>query len=149
MPGREGPVNPDNFLTVEQYLCTGKTLDIGSGTAHPHISGDDMTLDADDQTDPDMVYEIDDTLPFSTDRFTNTTAIHVLEHLEHDQKVWEEMKRVSFKRAIAVVPIGERDDDDHSHVYDRNEAIKRFQPDEIDTTSDPGGLYDMVMIEKL
>lgn len=143
MTGREGPVNPDNFVAVRRHLADGSVLDLGAGEAHPHA---DVTVDADPATCPDVCVTIEDQLPFYDDQFVNVTAIHFLEHLEADVAVWREMQRVAAERAIAVVPVGPRPDPDHAHVYDAAEALSRFQPDEYDVSNDPAGPWDYVLV---
>lgn len=146
MVGREGPANPDNFLVVKQLLVDGDTLDVGAGEVHPHVTEGDVTLDVDVFAEPDMVHDLEDGIPFPDGAFSNVTAIHVLEHLEGDVAAWDEMRRVAEARAIAIVPIGPRPDADHVHVYTRESALERFEHDTMEVSSDPRGLYDLVLV---
>lgn len=128
MTGREGVINPDNFVKVRRMLADGRTLDIGSGNIHPHA---DVTLDIEPATDPDVVADLTEGIPFEDDAFANVAAVHVVEHLEDDVRLFEEMRRVASERAVAVVPIGHRPDPDHEHVYrDGQEVVERFDADD-------------------
>lgn len=131
MPGREAPVNAKNFIVLRRY-CQGTVLDIGSGNAHPHA---DVTLDVDPATDPDVVADLEGGIPAANGAYDTVTAVHVLEHVQDDVALWAEMQRVARRRAVAIVPIGPRDDPDHDHVYHPGDVDKRFAPDGKDTSA--------------
>lgn len=140
MTGRESPVNPENFTVLQQYVV-GDVLDVGAGNAHPHA---DVTVDIDPGTDPNVVVDLTEGIPFDDNSFGTVTAVHVLEHVPDDVGLWEEMKRVASDRVIAMVPIGERDDPDHEHLYTGPCHISdRFGPG-FTATSNWGGKFDLL-----
>jgi len=141
--GRTTIANPDNFVKTMKHLSDGRTLDVGSGNAHPHA---DVTLDVDPDADPDVVHNVEEGLPFGENEFENATAIHILEHVADDLFLLDELKRVARRRVVAVIPIGERDDPSHRRVY-MPEDLDRFDPDEVEQ-SGMGGFVDAVMVWK-
>jgi len=144
MTGRTTIVNPDNFLKVRKHLSDGRTLDVGSGDAHPHA---DVTLDMNPKVNPDVVHNVEEGLPFKENEFEIATAIHVLEHVTDDFFVLDELKRVARKRVVAVIPIGERNDPDHVRVY-MPEDLDKFNPDVVEK-SGMAGFIDAVMVWRL
>lgn len=140
MTGREAPVNPENFTLLQQYTV-GEVLDIGAGNAHPHA---DITVDLDPETDPDVVADLTEGIPFDDDSFGTVTAVHVIEHVPDDVGLWTEMQRVASERAISIVPIGDRSDPDHEHLYERPVDVKvRFGWD-FSAASNWGGKFDLL-----
>jgi len=142
MAGRTTVINPDNFVKVKRHLSNGRTLDVGSGSAHPHA---DVTLDIDPDADPDVIHDVEEGLPFQENEFENATAIHILEHVSDDSFLLDELKRVARERVVVVIPIGERpSDDSHKRVY-MPEDLDKFDPDTVEE-SGMGGFIDAVMV---
>jgi len=144
MSGREDPINPDNILKVQKYTV-GEVLDVGCGEID--ILGD-TTLDIDESVNPDVVHDLEEGLPFDSNSFDTVCCLHVLEHLKRDLNLVKEMKRVARKRAIAIVPVGERNDPDHEREFTKEEVLKRYNPDETDISS-AGSYFDMVLVWNL
>jgi len=74
-------------------------------------------------------------------------CLHVLEHVSNDSFLVNELKRVARKRAVAVVPVGERDDPDHERTY-MPKDLEKFDADIVEQ-SQMDGLIDAVMLWKL
>jgi len=121
----------------------GSVLDVGAGEVKQF--GWD-TLDDDPSTNPDFLHDVEDGLPFDDGSYTNTTAIHILEHVKDDLFLLDELKRVARKRVVVVIPIGERNDPTHRRVY-MPKDLDKFDPDVIEQ-SGMGGLIDAVMVWK-
>jgi len=143
MPGRREPINPDNYIRVKKHLVNGSVLDVGAGEVKQF--GWD-TLDSNPSTNPDFLHDVEDGLPFDDESYTNTTAIHILEHIKDDLFLLDELKRVARKRVVVVIPIGERNDPDHRRTY-MPEDLEKFDPDVVEQ-SRMGGLIDAVLVWK-
>tara|TARA_B100000989_G_scaffold298025_1_gene285761 strand:+ start:2431 stop:3000 length:570 start_codon:yes stop_codon:yes gene_type:complete len=69
-------------------------------------------------------------LPFKNSEFDTVYSSHVLEHLEHPKQVVKETLRVSKKRIIHSVPLGNVDDKNfgskHLHIFNRVNFKKLF-----------------------
>jgi len=142
MGGRGSQVNPDNFLVVNKYLKEGSTVDLGCGEVRMY----DYRVDSDESVNPDLVHDLNKPLPLEDNSFTNAILIHILEHIENDLQLLEEAKRVATERVIGVVPLGYRDDLGHIRKFNnKEEPIKRYEPDEVDLSS-VAGMFDLVMI---
>lgn len=143
---RDAPINPDNFVKVEQFLAPGETLDLGCGSIERY----DHRVDISEEYEPDTVWDLNETpLPFDDGAFDNVIAVHVLEHLEDDLAVLAEMKRIATERVVVVVPIGERPEtDDHERELEHDEWVDRFDPDDT-VLSAMGGYYDLVAVWRL
>jgi len=117
---------------------------LGSG----NVDLADTTVDIDEDTDPDVVHDLDEfPYPFEENEYDTCWLIHILEHLENPDKALEEAKRIASDRVIAIIPIGERDDPDHKKIY-MPEGLDKFNPDTVEK-SGMGGLIDAVMVWKL
>jgi len=143
MPGRRGPINPNNYVTVRKHLVNGDVLDVGAGEVKQF--GWD-TLDRDPWRIQYFLHDVENGLPFDDGSYANVVCLHVLEHVADDLFLLDELKRVARKRVVAVIPIGERDDPSHRRVY-MPEDLDRFDPDIVEQ-SGMGGFVDAVMVWK-
>jgi len=144
MPGRNAPINPDNYIKVKKHLVKGDVLDVGAGNVDQF--GWD-TLDSDPDVSPDYLYDIEDGLPFEDGAYTNVVCLHVLEHVADDSFLLDELKRVARERVVVIIPIGERGDPDHERAY-MPEELDKFAPDTVEE-SGMGGFIDAVMVWRL
>jgi len=142
MLGRNAPINPDNLVKAKNH-SVGSILDLGSG----NIDLADTTVDIDENTEPDIVHDLDEfPYPFEENEYETCWLIHILEHLENPDKALEEAKRIASDRVIAIIPIGERNDPDHKRIY-MPEDLDRFDVDTVEK-SGMDGFMDAVMVWK-
>jgi len=141
MAGRTAPINPDNFIVVNKYLKEGNTVDLGCGGVRMY----DYRVDSDASVNPDLVHNLEEPLPLEDNSFANAVLIHCLEHVYNDLQLLAEARRIA-ERVVAVVPLGWRNDPSHKWEFrNKQEAIERYEPDEIDYSS-MAGLFDLIMI---
>jgi len=144
MPGRNAPINPDNYIKVKKHLVKGDVLDVGAGNVD-QFEWD--TLDIDPDVSPDYLHNVEQGLPFENETYTNVVCLHVLEHVSNDSFLVNELKRVARERVVAVVPVGERNDPDHERTY-MPKDLEKFDADIVEK-SEMGGYIDAVMVWKL
>ena len=60
MPGRNAPINPDNYIKVKKHLVKGDVLDVGAGNVD-QFEWD--TLDIDPEFPPDYLHNVEQGLP--------------------------------------------------------------------------------------
>lgn len=139
------PVNPDNFVKVNRFLADGDTVDLGAGPVDEY----DHCVDIVEEYSPDTVHNLEESLPFEDNLFTNAVAVHVIEHVSNDRQMLQEMQRVATDRVVVVVPIGARPaTDDHERELDKDEWLDRYSPGDW-TLSSMAGYYDLVMVWRL
>jgi len=128
----------DNAHVLEN-LSKGSVLDIGCGSGKllKLLEGDGRdVLGVDvDRTAIKMArgkkldikeHDLDKGIPFEDNSFDNVTAVHVLEHVTNPKSLAKEMERVARKKAIVIVPLGERQDPTHKHEYKNLTEFKKI-----------------------
>lgn len=95
-------------MIMEGELSNKKVLDIGSGE-HPitHLlrAGDIIRLDSNPDTNPDVVHDIKNGLPFRDNKFDMVVACEVIEHLVDTNYLLIEIKRVLKPAGYLVMSV--------------------------------------------
>lgn len=93
---------------------TGDVLDVGCGqSAYKHMLGKDakyfgidiVAADQFDYKNPDITPFNGEDIPFESDKFSGLICTEVLEHVQHFQKLVDEMHRVMKKGARGIITI--------------------------------------------
>jgi len=83
--------------------CSSPFLDVGCGSKEISSAVNAVTVDVDRMHRPDVVANAL-YLPFRDGYFETVSAFEVIEHLENDESVLQELKRVSRNKVILSVP---------------------------------------------
>jgi SAM-dependent methyltransferase len=92
-------------LAPYQHYISGKVLNAGSGSRRIKLGADTTNLDIDPGNKPDILADLNTTLPFSDNTFDSIVSVACLEHVPRPWYTIKELNRVLKPGGFAVICI--------------------------------------------